>query len=136
MFLGFYFNVQIIFMYFVYMFGVMLISSLYYTCLYSGEQKSQWLRILVFSRQKLLSRSSLKACCALDHIYYPIMFFIITIQCIGLILMGPNRSPQSDYLLPCLPLNHLGGYAIALYGFGIIFHYVHVPIILLCYLCS
>jgi hypothetical protein len=24
---------------------------------------------------------------------YPIMFFIITIQCIGLILMGPNRSP-------------------------------------------
>jgi hypothetical protein len=24
---------------------------------------------------------------------YPIIFFIITIQCIGLILMGPNRSP-------------------------------------------
>jgi hypothetical protein len=35
-----------------------------------------------------------KASCALDHIYYPIMFFIITIQCIGLILMGPNRSPS------------------------------------------
>jgi hypothetical protein len=34
------------------------------------------------------------ASCALDHIYYPIMFFIITIQCIGLILMGPNRSPS------------------------------------------
>jgi hypothetical protein len=31
--------------------------------------------------------------CALDHFYYPIMFFIITIQCIRLILMGPNRSP-------------------------------------------
>jgi hypothetical protein len=50
--------------------------------------------------------------------------------------MGPNRSPQSDYLLPCLPLNHLGSFAIALYGFRLIFHYIHVPIILLCYLCS
>jgi hypothetical protein len=38
--------------------------------------------------------------------------------------------------LPCLSLNHLGSYAIALYGFGLIFHYIHVPIILLCYLCS
>jgi hypothetical protein len=26
----------------------------------------------------------------------------------------------------------LGSYAIALYGFGIIFHYIHVPIILFC----
>jgi hypothetical protein len=25
--------------------------------------------------------------------FYLIMFFIITYQCIGLILMGPNRSP-------------------------------------------
>jgi hypothetical protein len=50
--------------------------------------------------------------------------------------MGPNRSPQSDYLLPCLSLNHLGSFAIALYGFGIIFQYTHVPIILLFYLCS
>jgi hypothetical protein len=32
------------------MFGVMLIFSLYYACLYCGEQKSQWLRISVFSR--------------------------------------------------------------------------------------
>jgi hypothetical protein len=39
-------------------------------------------------------------------------------------------------LLPWLPLNHLGSYAIALYGFGLIFHYIHVPIILLFYLCS
>jgi hypothetical protein len=38
--------------------------------------------------------------------------------------------------LPCLPLNHLGSYAIALFGFGLIFHYIHVPIILLFYLCS
>jgi hypothetical protein len=41
----------------------------------------------------LLSRSSLKASCALDHFYYPKMFFIIIYSCIGLILMGPNRSP-------------------------------------------
>jgi hypothetical protein len=27
----------------------------------------------------------------------------------------------------------LGSYAIALHGFGLIFHYIHVPIILLCY---
>jgi hypothetical protein len=33
-------------------------------------------------------------------------------------------------------LNHLGSYAIALYGFGLIFHYIHVPIIMLFYLCS
>jgi hypothetical protein len=29
----------------------------------------------------------------LIHFCYPIIFVIITIQCIGLILMGPNRSP-------------------------------------------
>jgi hypothetical protein len=33
------------------------------------------------------------ASCALDHFYYPTMFFIIIYSCIGLILMGPNRSP-------------------------------------------
>jgi hypothetical protein len=39
-------------------------------------------------------------------------------------------------ILPCLPLNHLGSYAIVLHGFGLIFHYIHVPIILLFYSCS
>jgi hypothetical protein len=34
-----------------------------------------------------------QASCALDHFCYLIIFVIITIQCIGLILMGPNRSP-------------------------------------------
>jgi hypothetical protein len=34
MFLGSYFNVWIIILYFVYMFGVILISPLYYVCLY------------------------------------------------------------------------------------------------------
>jgi hypothetical protein len=37
---------------------------------------------------------------------------------------------------PYLPLNHLSSYAIALHGFGLIFHYIHVPTILLFYLCS
>jgi hypothetical protein len=31
--------------------------------------------------------------------------------------------------IPCLPLDHLGSFAIALHGFGLIFHYIHVPII-------
>jgi hypothetical protein len=31
-------------------------------------------------------------------------------------------------ILPCLPLIHMGGYAIALHGFGLIFHDIHVPI--------
>jgi hypothetical protein len=30
----------------------------------------------------------------------------------------------------------MGSYAIALHGFGLIFHYIHVPVILLFYLCS
>jgi hypothetical protein len=30
----------------------------------------------------------------------------------------------------------MGSFAIALYGFGLILHYIHVPIILLCYLFS
>jgi hypothetical protein len=44
--------------------------------------------------------------------------------------MGPNRSPLTGYPLPCLPLNHLGSFAIALYGFGLILHFIHVPVIL------
>jgi hypothetical protein len=32
--------------------------------------------------------------------------------------------------------DHLGSFVIALHGFGIILHYIHVPIILLFYLCS
>jgi hypothetical protein len=71
------------------MFGVMLILSIPYLFVL--------LRLAVRSRGSedypgtwnLKSQTS----CALDHFYYPIMFFIITIQCINLILMGPNRSP-------------------------------------------
>jgi hypothetical protein len=62
------------------------------------------------------------------------MLFIIIYSCIGLILMGPIGHLVCLSFLPCLPLNHLGSFAIALYGFGLIFYYIHVPIILLCYL--
>jgi hypothetical protein len=48
--------------------------------------------------------------------------------------MGPIGHLVCLSFLPCLPLNHLGSFAIALYGFGLIFYYIHVPIILLCYL--
>jgi hypothetical protein len=43
-----------------------------------------------------------------------------------------------DYLsfLPCLPLNHWVVMLLLYTVFGLIFHYIHVPIILLCYLCS
>jgi hypothetical protein len=50
--------------------------------------------------------------------------------------MRPNRSPRLFILLPCLSLNLLGSFTIALYGFGLIFYYIHVPVILLFYLCS
>jgi hypothetical protein len=71
------------------MFGVMLILSI--PCLFV------LLRLAVRSRESedhpgtwnLKSQASY----ALDTFCYPIMFSIITIQCIGLILMGPNRSP-------------------------------------------
>jgi hypothetical protein len=71
------------------MFGVMLIMPI--PCLFVS------LRLVVRSRGSedhpgtwnLKSQAS----CALDHFYYQIMFFIIIYSCIGLILMGPNRSP-------------------------------------------
>jgi hypothetical protein len=50
--------------------------------------------------------------------------------------MGPNRSPYTVYLFTLFTPESLGSYAIALYGFGSIFYYIHVPIILLFYLCS
>jgi hypothetical protein len=58
------------------------------------------------------------ASCALDHFYYPIMFFIIIYSCIGLILMGTIGHPSLVIFLPCSPLNYLGSFAITLYGFG------------------
>jgi hypothetical protein len=50
--------------------------------------------------------------------------------------MGPNRSLYTVYHFTLLFLNHLGSFAIASHGFGLIFHYIHVPIMLLFYLCT
>jgi hypothetical protein len=75
------------------MFGVILILSI--PCLFV------LLRLAVWSRGSEDHPSNwilmCQASCALDHICYPIKFFIIIYQCIGLVLMGPNRSPYSIY---------------------------------------
>jgi hypothetical protein len=47
----------------------------------------------VFNRRKLLSRSSLKASCALDHLYLPNNVPVNHYDLHRLILMRPNRSP-------------------------------------------
>jgi hypothetical protein len=90
------------------------------------------------SSEKQVGTWNLKsqASCALDHIYYPIMFFNITHSCICLMLMGPNRYPSLLIFLPCLPLNHWVVMLLLYTVLGLIFHYIHVPIVLLCYLCS
>jgi hypothetical protein len=71
----------------------------------------------VLSGWKILSRSSLKASCALDHFYLtnnvPVNYYDLH----RLILMGPNRSPQFGYLYTLLPLNFWVVSTIALCGF-------------------
>jgi hypothetical protein len=57
------------------------------------DQTSQLLRTQVFSRWRLLSRSSLKASCALDHFYLPNNILINHNDLHRLILMGHNRLP-------------------------------------------
>jgi hypothetical protein len=61
-------------------------------------------------KSKLVSRISSPRHCALDHFCYPIMFFIITYSCIGLIMMDPIGHPSLVIMLPCLPLNYLGSF--------------------------
>jgi hypothetical protein len=47
----------------------------------------------VLSKWEILSKSSLKASCALDHLYLPNNVHINHYDLHRLILMGPNRSP-------------------------------------------
>jgi hypothetical protein len=47
----------------------------------------------MFSRWRLLSRSPLKASCALDHLFLPNNVLISHNDMHRLILMGPNRLP-------------------------------------------
>jgi hypothetical protein len=49
---------------------------------------------------------------------YPIMFSIITLACLGLILMGPNMSPLSALPYALITTALLGSPAIAICGFG------------------
>jgi hypothetical protein len=72
----------------------------------------------VFSRWRLMSRSSLKASCAHDHYYLPNNVSFNHYDLHRLILMGPNRLPSLAIFIPCLPLNFWVLPAIALCGFG------------------
>jgi hypothetical protein len=72
----------------------------------------------VLSRWKILTMSSLKVNCALDHFYLPNNVPVNHYDLHRLILMVPNRSPQFGYLFHCLPLNFWVVPAIALRGFG------------------
>jgi hypothetical protein len=58
------------------------------SCFIAGQQIFFLLKITLVT-----GISSVRQVVPLIHSCYPIMFFIITIQCICLILMGPNRSP-------------------------------------------
>jgi hypothetical protein len=73
----------------------------------------------VFSRWRLLSRSSLKASCALDHFYLPNNVLVKHYDLHRLILMGPNRSPQLGYLYTLFTTELLGSTCYCfLCGFG------------------
>jgi hypothetical protein len=72
----------------------------------------------VFSRWRLLIRSSLKASCAHDHFYLPNNVLINHNDLHRLILMGSNRYPSLAIFIHCLPLNFWVVPAIALCGFG------------------
>jgi hypothetical protein len=72
----------------------------------------------MFSRWRLLSRSSSKASCALDRFFLPNNVPFNHYDLHRLILMGPNRLPYLAIFVPCLPLNFWVVPAIALCGFG------------------
>jgi hypothetical protein len=72
--------------------GVMLIFAI--LCMFvlmRVDEKPQ--RIQGFSRWRLLRRSSLKACCALDHFFLPSHILINHNDLHRLILMGSFRLP-------------------------------------------
>jgi hypothetical protein len=72
----------------------------------------------VFNRWKLLSRSSLKASCALDHFYLPNNVHVNHYDLHRLIMMDPIGYPSLAIFIHCLPLNFLVVPAIVLCGFG------------------
>jgi hypothetical protein len=62
----------------------------------------------VLSRWKILSRSSLKASCALDYFYLTNNVPVNHYDLHRLILMGPNWSPQFNYLYTLFTTELLG----------------------------
>jgi hypothetical protein len=58
-----------------------------------ATHRSEVTRNLKTNLVKYLGISSLRQVVPLVTFIYPIMFSIIILPCIGLILMGPNRSP-------------------------------------------
>jgi hypothetical protein len=65
-----------------------------------------------------MSRSSLKASCALDHFYLPNNVLVNHYDLHRLILWDPIGHPSLVIFIPCLPLNFWVVPAIALCGFG------------------
>jgi hypothetical protein len=72
----------------------------------------------VLNRWKILSRSSVKASCALDHFYLPNNVSVNHYDLHRLILMGPNSSPQFGYLYTLFTTKLFGLPATALCDFG------------------
>jgi hypothetical protein len=89
------------------------------------------------SSEKQVGTWNLKcqASCALDSLLLPnnVRYYDYSMHRFN--FDEPIGHPRLFISLSCLPLNHMGSYAIALYGFGLIF-YIHVPVIMLFYLCS
>jgi hypothetical protein len=56
--------------------------------------------------------------CVLDHFFYPVMFLLIIMICIGSFWWDPIDYPNLTIFIPCLPLNFWVVPAIALCGFG------------------
>jgi hypothetical protein len=90
----------------------------------------------VFSRWKILSRSSLKASCALDHFYLPNNVPINHYDLHRLILMGPNRSPQFGYLYTLFITELLGSTQYCFMWFWVLRYTLFMIMLLLsiCYL--
>jgi hypothetical protein len=77
----------------------------------------------VLSKWKILSRSSLKASCALDHFYLPNNFPVNHYDLHMFILMGPNRSPQFDYLYTLFTTELLGSFCYCFMWFWVLRYY-------------
>jgi hypothetical protein len=94
------------------------------------------LRTQVLSRWKLLSRSSLKASCALDHFYLPNNVHVNHYDLYSFILMEPNRSPQFGYLYTLFTTELLGSTYYCFMWFWVLRYTLFMIMLLLsiCYL--